>query len=174
VSAELEFVPFHELPPERGAVVELAIPNPDLQKERDRAEAVRARNPFAEIDVFETLWPDLTTPAETLIDADRWCITVPRITLVVGYPFPGQYTVAVVAGSPKGFTRADLFRQIVRVHAAMYEGATYAPTTPLLNTWVESPRFGTAMHRLDDLVVEEIVVEKRADGRMFAWVSIGS
>ena len=174
VSAELEFVPFRGMPSEKFSVVEFAIPNPGRQQERERATGVRERNPFAEIDVVKTLTPPLTASAETLIGADKLCIKNPRITLVVGYPFSGQYTVAVVAGSPKGFTRADLFRQIARVLAVMYEGATYGPTTPRLNTQVESPRFGTAKHRLDDLVVEEILVEKRADGQTFAWVSIGS
>lgn len=55
----------------------------------------------------------------------------------------------------------------------MYEGATFGPAKLQLNTRVDSPRFGTAWHRLDDLVVERIVVEAR-DGRSFAWISIAS
>jgi hypothetical protein len=56
----------------------------------------------------------------------------------------------------------------------MYEGATLGPGKLKLQTRVDSPRFGTAWHRLDELALEHVVIQKRGDGGAFAWISIGS
>mgnify|MGYP003576037999 CR=1 FL=1 len=171
---ELEFVLLVEPYPDDGAVVELKIPNPDHAKALAAYREVLERNPFAENHVIEAFAPGLAHPAESLIGADEYCVECARLTLVVGYPFPGQYAVTVTASTPRGFTRAELFRQLVRVHSAMYEGAAFGPARTRLNTHVESPRFGTAWHRLDDLVVEGVLVQTRDDGRLFAWIALGS
>jgi hypothetical protein len=172
VPEELQFVPFHASSADEGLVIELAIAVP----EDPQAKAIRAatleRNPFAELDV-ETLAPGFGDPPETLVGADEICVATSQLTLVVGYPFAGQYAVTVVASTPKGFTRAELFRHLAHVYSTMYEGATYTAADRGRYTKVESPRFGTAWHRFDDLVVEEVVVERRSDG-LFAWISIGS
>ena len=39
---------------------------------------------------------------------------------------------------------------------------------------VESPRFGTAYHRIEDLVLEDVTLDERPDGRVLAWVFLGS
>lgn len=171
---ELEFVPLDEAYPDDGAVVELRIRNPDHAKELAAYREVLERNPFAEYYAIEALAPSLSHPAESLIGAAEYCVECARLTLVVGYPFPGQYAVTVTASTPKGFTRAELFRQLVRVHSAMYGGATFGPARTRLNTHVESLRFGTAWHRLEDLVVEGVLVQTRGDGSLFAWIALGS
>ena len=171
---ELEFVPFHEPHPSGGEVVKLAVPNPDHAEELAAYPAALERNPFALNDVVQTFSPTLTDHAEDLIGADELCIECPRLTLVVGYPFQGQYAVTIVASSARGFTRAELFQQLVRIYAAMYDRATSGPTRVKLQTRVDTPRFGTAWHRFEELVVEQIVVQARDDGGAFAWISIGS
>lgn len=170
----LEFVPFESAEPVAGVVIELKLPNPDYEEERATYQAALEHNPFAEEDVIAELCPGFAARAEDLVDADEVCVRAPEITLVVGYPFEGNYAVKVRSSQSSGFTRAELFRQIVRVHAAMYEGATLAPSKLLFNTHVESPGFGTAYHRIDDLVVEEVVIEERAGGDLYAWIHLGS
>lgn len=172
--SKLEFVPFHEPYPSDGQVVELAIPNPDDAEQRAAGRASLERNPFALRDLVETFPPTFAHRAENLIGAEELCIECPALTLVVGYPFQGQYAVSVSSSSPEGFTRAELFRQLVRIYSAMYDGATADPTELKLQTRVDSPRFGTAWHPLDELAIEEVVLQKRDDGRTFAWISIGS
>lgn len=174
MSGKLEFVPFHEPHPRGGEVVELAIPNPDYAEERAAYRATLERNPFALDYLVEAFPPTFAQRAENLIGAEELCIECPSLRLVVGYPFQGQYAVTVGASSPKGFTRAELFRQLVRVYSAMYDGATATSTKVRFQTQVDSPRFGTAWHRLDELVIEQVVLQKRDDGRAFAWISIGS
>ena len=153
-------------------MIDLAIAVPEAPQAKALRAATLERNPFAELDI-ETLAPGFGDPPETLVGADEICVSTSRLTLVVGYPFSGQYAVTVAASTPKGFTRADLFRHLARVYSTMYEGATYTAADRGRFTKVESPRFGTAWRRLDDLVVEEVVVERRSDG-LFAWISIGS
>lgn len=174
MTGDLEFIPVGDAHPTDGDVVELAIANPDHPEELAAHRDVLQRNPFAQNTVVETSPPTLSDRGEDLVGAGELCIACPRVTLVVGYPFSGQYAVTVDASSPSGFTRAQLFRQIVRIYSAMYEGATFAPGTLKLQTRVDSPRFGTAWHRLDELTVDHIVILKRSDGAAFAWISIGS
>jgi hypothetical protein len=173
----LDFVPFPDSNPAyvgRGGVVELAIPNREYAEQLAAYRAGLEHNPFAINTAVETLPPTFEDRAEDLIGADELCIDGPRLTLVVGYPFPAQYAVTVESGTSKGFTRADLFRQLVRVYSEMHAGATLSPGPLKLQTHVDSPRFGTAWHRLGELAIEHIVIEKRDDGRTFAWISIGS
>jgi hypothetical protein len=174
VSGKLEFVPFHEPHPSGGEVVELAIRNLDHAEQRVTYRATLERNPFALNYLVERFSPTFEDRAENLIGAEELCIECPALTLVVGYPFQGQYAVTVGSNSPRGFTRAELFRQLVRVYSAMYDGATALPTKLTLQTDVDSPRFGAAWHRLDELAIEQVVLQKRDDGRAFAWISIGS
>lgn len=174
MAGDLEFIPFHDAHPGAGEVVELAIANPDFAEELAAHRDVLQRNPFAQNTAVETFSPTLSHRGEALVGADELCVACPHVTLVVGYPFSGQYAVTVEASSPGGFTRAELFRQLVRIYSAMYEGATLSPGTLKLQTRVDSPRFGTASHRLDELAVEHVVIEKRGDGGTFAWISIGS
>jgi hypothetical protein len=174
MSSQLEFVPFDDPCPSDGDVVELAIPNPYHAEQGAAHRGSLERNPFALSDLVETFAPTFAHPAENLIGADELCIECPALTLVVGYPFQGQYAVTVSSSTPEGFTRAELFRQLVRVYSAMYDGATADPTKLKLQTRVESPQFGTAWHPLDDLAIEEVVLQKRDDGRTFAWISVGS
>ncbi|HSR96609.1 MAG TPA: hypothetical protein VLM79_06020 [Kofleriaceae bacterium] len=174
MAGDLEFIPLGDADPETGDVLELAIANPDYAQELAAHRDVLQRNPFAQNAAVETLTPRLSNRGEDLIGADELCVACPRVTLVVGYPFSRQYAVTVDASSPSGFTRADLFRQLVRVYSAMYEGATFSPGKPKLQTRVDSPRFGTAWHRLDELTIEQVVLQKRSDGKAFAWISIGS
>lgn len=174
VRQQLEFLRFDEHPPREGVVVDLRIPNPDYAEELAGYQAALEFNPFAKNDVSETLAPRLTESPDALVAADELCVPIPELTLVVGYPFAGQYAVTIEASSPDGFTRADLFRQLVRAYSAMYEGATSAPTKHLYNTHVESPRFGEAWHVIDDLVVHDVLLQLRSDGRVFAWIYIGS
>jgi hypothetical protein len=169
-----DFEPLEEAPPAEGVVVDLAVPNTSQAEEVARLRAARELNPFVEADVRETLAPGLTDSPDDVVGANDLCISQPRITLVVGYPFAGQYAVTIRADSPEGFTRADLFRQIARVHSAMYDGATLSAVEHLDNTRVDSPRFGTAWHVLGDLVLEEVLLQTRGDGRVFAWIYIGS
>jgi hypothetical protein len=93
---------------------------------------------------------------------------------VVGYPFAGQYAVTVVASTPAGFTRAELFSELVRIYSAMYADATISSVERLHNSHIDSPQFGTAWHALKDLVLEAILLQRRANGSVFAWVHIGS
>jgi hypothetical protein len=172
VVEDLAFVDFDEPEPERGVVLELQMRNPDYEAELAQDREARERNPFAESFAEETCEPGLGEPAENLIGADEVCVRATRVTLVVGYPFRGQYAVEVTAADGR-FTRAELFRQIVRVHAAMYEDASFGPAALRFNTRVESPRFGTAWHRLEELVVEQVVLQER-DGRVLAWIFLGS
>jgi hypothetical protein len=149
------------------------VANPAYAEQLAAHRRVLERNPFALDLVVEKHLPTFATKAEQLIGADERCVDCSRLTLVVGYPFQGNYAVTV-EGAPDGFTRAELFRQIVRVYAAMYEGAVVTPTRQKLQSRIDSPNFGTAWHRLEDLAVEQVLLQKRADGSVLAWVSIGS
>jgi len=60
------------------------------------------------------------------------------------------------------------------VSPACPEGATPGPWPFPCNTRVETPRFATAWHRLADLVIERVVLDTHADGRLLAWISLGS
>ena len=147
----LEFVPFDEPEPAEGVVVEFLVANPD--------------------DDRETFAISLTDPPEKLLDADEQCTTATRLTFIVGYPFSENFAVTV--DSADGFDRGDLFRHVVRIHSAMYEGATFSEIENLDNTLVESPRFGTAYHRIQDLVLEDVLLDHRPD-QVLAWVFLGS
>lgn len=68
-----------------------------------------------------------------MLGGDQLCVACSRLT---GYPFEGQYAVAIDAPSPAGFTRAALFRQLVRIYAAMYAGSEARPRPALYNTLV--------------------------------------
>lgn len=171
--ADPDFVPFAASPPASGEVLDLAVPNPRYAAELTAYRDVLARNPFAPNMLVETLAPTFSTRADELIGASALCVRSPQLTLVVGYPFNGQYAVTVTATSPDGFTRAELFGHLVHVYTAMYDGATLSPGPRKLQTRVDSPRFGTAWHRLDDLAVERVLIETR-DGRTLAWITIGS
>jgi hypothetical protein len=168
-----EFVPFDGHPPDEGVVVDVRIPNHDYAEEMARYMAALELNPFAENDICETFTPRLTDSPEALVGADEVCVSTPEVTLIVGYPFADQYAVTITANTPSGFTRADLFRQLVRVYSAMYEGAAFSTVEHLDNTHVQSPRFGEAWHVIEDLVVEEVLVERR-ERQVFAWIHIGS
>ena len=170
----LEFLDLDEPPPEEGQRLDLRVANPSYEVEMADYRAALERNPFAENDVCETSAPRLVDPPDALMAPDELCIPHRAVTFVVGYPFAGQYAVTVVASTPAGFTRAELFRQLVRVYSAMYADAALSSVPHLHNMRVESSRFGTAWHRLDDLIVEEILLQTRADGTVFAWVSLGS
>lgn len=169
-----EFLPLDEPPPDEGQELDLRVVNPSYEIDMAKHRAVLERNSFAENDVHETLSPRLVDSPDALIAPDELCIPHQTVTLVVGYPFKGQYAVTVVSSTRLGFTRAELFGQLVRVYSAMYADATISSVEHLSNRRVESPRFGTAWHILDDLYVEEIVLQTRTDGRVFAWVFIGS
>lgn len=171
---ELEFVPIDEQFPEDGVALELDIADPDDEAELAAYREALERNPFAEDDVLDTLSPQLVDPPEQLIDADEYCIDDTQLTRVVGYPFAGQWAVTVTAATPRGVTRAELFRQIVRVYSAMYEHSTAEPLPGLYNMQVESPQFGTAWHRIEDLALDGICLQRRADGRRYGWVMISS
>lgn len=168
-----EFVPFAGDPPDDGVVVDLCVANPDYAEEIASYRAALELNPFAENDVCETLTPRLTDSPEALVGAGEICVPAPLLTLVVGYPFAGQYAVEVAASTATGFTRAELFPMLARVYSAMYEGATFSALEHLDNTRVQSPSFGEAWHTREDLVVEEVVLETRGD-RVLAWIYIGS
>lgn len=118
--------------------------------------------------------PLLTDAADTISDGNEVCIRASKINLIVGYPFSGQYAVEIAAPWKRGFSRVALFRAIVTVHAAMYVGATIREHPKLDNKIVESPRFGTAYHVLADLVVETVTVASATDGRLCAWIFLGS
>lgn len=154
--------------------LDLRVPNPSYDTELEAYRAALERNPFAENDVSETFPARLADPPEALLAPDEICISHETLTLVVGYPFAGQFAVTVRASAVAGFTRAGLFRQLVRVYTAMYDGAKVSSVEHLDNKHVDSPRFGTAWHVLDELVIEEILLQPRADGGMFAWVYLGS
>ena len=169
-----DFIPYDQPPPEQGNDIGFSVPNPGYAEQLARYREALKLNPFIDDHVCESLEPRLTDSPERLIAADEICVATAEATLVVGYPFTGQYAATIAASTPAGFTRADLFRQIARVYAAMYEGATLAVAERVHNKCVESPRFGTAWHALEDLVVEEAVVETRSDGRVFVWIYLGS
>lgn len=170
----LEFLDLDEQPPEDGRRLDLRVANPSYEVEMAEYRAALERNPFTENDVGEWLRPSLIDSPDALIAPDELCVPQQTITFVVGYPFAGQYAVTVVASTPSGFTRAELFAQLVRVYAAMYADATISPVEHSYNMRVESPRFGTAWHVLDDLVVEEILLQTRADGSVFGWINVES
>ncbi len=159
-----EFVPFDEPRPEVGVVVELRVPNPDYSDDLARYHAALERNPFAANDVVEAFAPGFSQPGSGLIAADEICVECAQLTIVVGYPFSGQYAVTMAARTPDGFTRAELFRQLVRVYSAVYEGATFGPAKPRLNTRVDSPRFGTQRSLENDPAAQTAV---RRDSKGF-------
>jgi hypothetical protein len=131
---------------------------------------VLERNPFAEGPPPQGHPPAFDHDPESLVGADELCVTAQRLTVVVSYPFSGQYAVVVEASTPRGFTFADVYRQLVRIYTAMYEGSISRPMEHLDNMHVESPRFGTSWHELRDLVIEDIVLTKANE----SWISIGS
>ena len=149
------------------------MPNPDHAEQVARHAQALQYNPFATADhLCETLPPALTTRPDQLVDTDQLCVTADALDLIVSYPFPRRYSVRVVANRPGGFTRGHLFEQIVRVFHAMYDGAEVSPIPNLLNVRVESA-FGAALHALEDLVVEDVIVE-RCGRTARAWIVVGS
>jgi hypothetical protein len=173
-SVPLDFVPLDEPRPLSGDAVALRIANPDHAEEQARHRAVLERNPFATSFGAETLPPTFFDAAELLIGAAEIAVADTKLVLVVGYPFRGQYAVAVSSSSPDGFTRAELFRNLVRVYALMYDGATYGPGKLRLQTRVDSPRFGTAWHRLEELAIEHVMIQRLDNATARVWISIGS
>lgn len=165
--SKLVFEPLDATEPDGGTVIEFRKANPDYADELAKYREQLERNPFAADDLVETLTMNLTDPAEALLDADELCTKASRLTFVVGYPFAGQYAVRV--DSPGGFTRGDLFRHIVAIHVQMFEAASQADLPHLYNKKIESPRFGIAYHRMEDLYFESLVI----DGDR-AWVYLGS
>lgn len=173
VVGSLEFLPFAEPHPASGDVLELAIPNPDYQDQLDAHRELLERNPFAQNMLVERFAPTFSDRGDQLLGADELCAPHSQLTFVVGYPFDGQFAVTVSAASATGFTRAELFTHLASVYSAMYEGATFSAGPRKLQTRVDSPRFGTAWHRLEELAVEHVLLEMRG-GHAFAWISIGS
>ncbi|HEY5926619.1 MAG TPA: hypothetical protein VIV11_33260 [Kofleriaceae bacterium] len=169
-----DFIPFDDPAPAEGSCVDLRLPNREYAAELAAYQAALKFNPFAENNVCESYAPRLVDSPEELIGADEVCVPQGTVTLVVGYPFSGQYAVAINASASTGFTRAELFRQVARVYSAMFDGARFSSVEHLENTHVESPRFGTAWHVLDDLVIEEVLLQTREDGRVLVWIYIGS
>ena len=171
---QFEFVPHDEQEPSQDGVdLTFEVADPNAAEARARYTAAFERNPFAEDDVFDAFDASLTDRAEDLIDPDELCTEATSLSVIVGYPFQGNYTVPLSASSPRGFTRAELFRQIVSVYSAMYAGAEYSPARLRLNTHVESPRFGVAWHRIEDLVLEGATIVQ-SGGRTLVWIWIGS
>jgi hypothetical protein len=170
----VELVPFEDPPPDEGEPIELRVLNPSYEKELAEYRAALERNPFAETHVSEMRPARLVDTPEALVGANEICIQHQSVTLIVGYPFAGQYAATIHPSTPAGFTRADLFQQLVRIYTAMYDGATFSSVERLHNRRVDSPRYGTAWHVLDDLAIEEVLLEIRADGRVLAWIAIGS
>jgi hypothetical protein len=173
MSKPLVFTPFDDESPEEGRELDLEVRNPDYEHELEAERAVLERNPFAAPTAFESFPASLRDAPEDLLGADELCIPQPRLTIVVGYPFDGQWAVDIDASSPAGFTRADLYRSIVRVYDAMYDGARVEEMANLDNKRVESAQFGTAFHAIDDLAIEGVTL-REIDGRTIAWISIGS
>jgi hypothetical protein len=171
--SELEFVPFDDPWPTEGEHVELIVPNPNFAAELEAYRAVLERNPFAEGPPPQGQPPAFDDDPESIVGADEICVSTQRLTVVVGYPFSGQWAVVVEASTSRGFTFAGLYRELVRIYTAMYEGSTARPMEHLDNMHVESPRFGTSWHELRDLVIEGILLT-RARESTFAWIYIGS
>ena len=174
MSNEYQFIAFHGTHPDEGEICELEIADPDYARAKAAHREVLERNPFAQSMAIETMSPSLSGRGQDLIGAHELCVASRQVTLVVGYPFSGQYAVTVHAASPRGFTRAELFTQIVAVYSAMYDNAPAGSGELKLQSRVESPRFGTAWHQLDELVIEQVLLDKHRDGRVFAWIMIGS
>jgi hypothetical protein len=155
----MDLVPFDQPEPEDGIRIELQVPNPRYAEEHAAYRAALEHNPFAVDDVLAAFSVTFSANVADVIGRDEICIASPKLTLVVGYPLRGEYGVAVDARTAQGFTRGELFEQIVRIYTAMYEGAVETPGPLKYQPRIESPRFSTAWHRLKHLAIEGVVID---------------
>ncbi len=103
--------------------------------------------------------------------------------IVVDYPVAGEWEFKVVSADPKGFTNADLARQISRVYHAMYdeeERTSIIKVVPmeqrkrLINRNKTNGKFGIWGHDIGDLVLHTVEIYQARDGKLTAVLGIDS
>lgn len=111
---------------------------------------------------------------------DEIVVSSNELHVVIDYPVTGEWEFKITSGRSKGFTRAELAREISRVyHALFVENERTAkigvvPRKKLFNKYQTYGKFGIWGHAIGDLVLHTVELHKGADGKLYAILGIDS
>jgi hypothetical protein len=114
---------------------------------------------------------------------DEIVVSSNELHVVIDYPVTGEWEFKITSGGSKGFTRAELAREISRVYHALYveeERTTKIKVIPpkerkkLYNRNQTDGKFGIWGHDIGDLELHTVELHKGADGKLYAILGIDS
>lgn len=118
-----------------------------------------------------------------LSGSDDVVIPVQRVVVHIEYPLKKPATAQLTANDPRGFTRADLARQIAAAYARIYEEEERTATTKtvpvaerktMANRNQTDGTYRICCHDLGDLVLEGAEFYEDAAGGWHLYLSVGS